>query len=80
MGCNQSISADEKSFDQRASPKVYSTESQTTYVFDGQAAIPDNYNVPEIQVFDHATNIGHDNATPGYAYSPQSMAGDPWTQ
>ena len=80
MGCNQSIAADEKSFDHRVSPTVYSTESSTTYVFDGQAAIPDNYTVPEIQVFDNSTNIGNDDATPGYDFSSQSMARDPWRQ
>lgn len=70
MGCNQSIAADEKSFGPQVSPTVYSTESSTTFVFDGQATIPDNYSVPEIQIFDNATNIGYSNATSGYGYPP----------
>jgi hypothetical protein len=80
MGCKQSIAADEKSFHDPTSPTVYSTDSSTTYVFDGQAVISDNYSVPEIQVFDNGTNIGHNSTLPGYGYSPQSMACDPWGQ
>lgn len=53
MGCNQSISADNKCYDSQTSPTTtYSTGSSRTYVFDGQAKIPDNYCVPEIQVID----------------------------
>ena len=53
MGCNQSVSADNKSFDPQVSPPtVYVTGSSRTYVFDGQAKIPDNYCVPEIHVID----------------------------
>jgi len=67
MGCNQSSVAADIIDPKSMSPTVFHTPSSRTHIFDHhQAEIPENFTIPEIQVF---------NSTPPHERKLQNSSG-----